>query len=1226
MTDLKKQNQQLLQELQETRREADTLKGIINKSPVVVFSWDTTSNAPIEYISDNISQFGYTPQEFYANQVELISLVHPQDKVQLLRDIARFSTTSHSNLSLECRIMHRTGDVSWVDVRLHVTRNDRGQIQRFHGTSLDISEQKDAELAKFTSKRILRTVIDNVPQLIFWKDLESRYLGCNKAFARSNGIINPKQMIGKTDRDFKYSKADISFIQKLEKKVIDSEAPLRDFIYEDPRQKKERAIFKQNKQPLYDEGGNVMGVIGTAENITSRILTDIALSESEARYRHLFNSANDAIFLHSFDEKKLEISLVDVNNIACKRYGYTKPELLALAPYGLDCPDAPQSINYKDFLKNLGKKNVFETVHMAKDGRTVPVEISVTVFLLQNQKYLSSIVRDISKRKEIEKNLEEYQTQLETLVEERTHELTKAKEQTEKINRAMEEQWTFLRSVIDNIPALIFVKDTKSRYITANRTCVDFLGETSPDKVQNKNDLYFYPEEVARKLYTAEQSILNCEASLLDQEEYLPDSEGSWRWLHLTKIPLTDSKGNITGLIGVGHDITQRKQSEKERDKLIESSEAANRAKSTFLANMSHEIRTPMNGVIGMASLLRNTTLNETQQHYVDMLQKSGEFLLAIINDILDFSKIEARKLDLESLDFDLYELLDRVLGIMSINAQDNNIDFICTIEPDVPSQFIGDPDRLQQVLLNLVTNSIKFTSNGEVVVRVSTKQQDSKHIVLQFVVQDTGIGIPDEKKSILFRSFEQLDSSTTRKFGGTGLGLAISKQLCELMGGNITVHTGRKKGTEFHFSVQLKKQTGAHSAYLNAPDLHDSSILIVDSHNIRRTALAEQLSLWGGAITHISALEQTDDDNSSQGLLEAHYDLALIDEQLVRSGNVNLDDLTNVQRDAKPHGVSSVLLLTKENSSRASIESYNHKTLLSNPLKFKDLADSIRSIITPQSDEEAATPAIKRNSYRSESILLAEDNPINQHVVLGILESMGFLDIEVANNGQEAIRSLQKRPFDLILMDISMPIMDGFEATRTIRKTQFVHNPKSIPIVALTAHAIKGDREKCLQSGMDDYLAKPISACDLAQILSTLLHDPLLTIHTEPIRKEHPDNLSEQLSPFDFDALMHRLMGDRQLAITVLHLFITDGPSHLTKLRSLLKEKKFTEIARLAHKLKGAAASVEAKQVEQVAFLLERQCNSDDTQAVAQTINTLSEKIATVTGLMKVCIQKATV
>ena len=233
----------------------------------------------------------------------------------------------------------------------------------------------------------------------------------------------------------------------------------------------------------------------------------------------------------------------------------------------------------------------------------------------------------------------------------------------------------------------------------------------------------------------------------------------------------------------------------------------------------------------------------------------------------------------------------------------------------------------------------------------------------------------------------------------------------------------------------------------------------------------------------------------------------------------------------------------------------------------------------------------------------------------------MGFLDIEVANNGQEEIHSLQKRPFNLILMDISMPVMDGFEATRTIRRTQFVHNPKSIPIVALTAHAIKGDREKCLKAGMDDYLAKPISATDLAQMLSTLLHDPLLTIHTDPAEQEHLESISEKIVPFNFDTLRHRLMGDHQLATTVLKLFITDGPTHLAGLKSYLKDDNFMEIERLAHKLKGAAASVEAKQVEQVAFLLERQCKSGDRQAIAQTINKLGDEIAVTTGLMKTCI-----
>ncbi|MFT5697725.1 MAG: two-component system sensor histidine kinase/response regulator [Desulforhopalus sp.] len=1212
MTDLKTQNQQLLHELQETRREAETLKRIINKSPAVAFSWNTDTSQPIEFISENISQSGFCPEDFYSNQRNLIDLVHPEDKTRVLRSIIYFSIkTAQTNLSLECRIIKADGRISWIDTRLFVIRSARGKVQHIHGICLDISEQKRAELAKFASKRILRTVIDNVAQLIFWKDLQSRYLGCNKAFARANSVHSPKQMIGKTDKDFNFSSTEISFIGELEKGVMESEIPLRDFIYEDPRQERDRAIYKQNKQPLYDERGKVIGIICTAENITSRILADIALSESEARYRHLFNSANDAIFLHAFNENKLEVTLVDVNNIACKRYGYTKEEILQLTPFGLDSPEVLKSFNYEDFLENIHEKNVIETTHITKDGHIVEVEISVTVFVLQNQKYLSSIVRDISKRKQTEQALEKYQTQLEKLVRDRTLELTQAKEQTEKINIAMEEQWTFLRTVIDNIPAIIFVKDTNSLYITANKTCVDFLGEDSLNKVQNKNDSYYYPQEVARKLSHAEQLIFSGETSLLDEEEYLPDSEGNWRWLHLTKIPLHDGDGKITGIIGVGHDITHRKQAEKEREMLIESSEAANRAKSTFLANMSHEIRTPMNGVIGMASLLQNTRLDETQRHYVELLQKSSEFLLAIINDVLDFSKIEANKLDLESLDFDLHQLLDRVSDIMSIKAQDKNIDFICTIAPDVPTQLTGDPDRLQQILLNLVTNGLKFTNEGEVVVRVTRVREDAQQISLQFLIQDTGIGIPEDKKSILFRSFEQLDSSTTRKFGGTGLGLAISKQLCELMGGCITVRTGKKQGTEFCFSAQLVKQSNPRKTYLQVPDLATKNILLLDTNSTRREALAEQLAQWGGAVTHVGTFSQTKNSNNATQLPFEDQDIIIIEESLIRAGIVNMEEISNC---SDSPGKNKVIVLTTGNNVHPGNPSHNFNSILSNPVKFKDLAHSLQETLSPQpirlSSSHHITTKEKQHFYRSESILLAEDNPINQQVVLGILETMGFLDIEVTGNGKDAIKSLHKRPFDLVLMDISMPVMDGFQATQTIRKTQFSHNPPDIPIVALTAHAIKGDREKCLNAGMDDYLPKPINAGDLAMILGKVLHDPQLSNYGVETDEQKYNELNKEPTPFNYESLLQRLMGDQQLISTILQMFVTDGPQHIAQLKQHLIDDDLTAMGRLAHKLKGAAASVEAKTVEQASFTLERQCKAHERTALLHTLKQLESEI----------------
>ncbi len=365
MTDLRAQNQQLLHELQETRKEAETLKGIINKSPAVAFSWITSAPQPIEFISENISQFGFLPEDFYTKGLNPLDLVHPEDKTRFLRNIVYFSTKTHrSNLSQECRIIKADGSISWIDIRLYVIRTPNGEVKQFNGISLDISEQKEAELAKFASKRILRTVIDNIPQLIFWKDLHSRYLGCNRAYAKVNSAISPKKMIGKTDHDFNFSTTDVAYISELEKDVMKSEVPLRDFIYEDNRQGRDRAIYKHNKQPLYDEAGNVIGIIGTAENITGRILADIALSESEARYRHLFNSANDAIFLHSFNEDKLQITLVDVNDIACERYGYSKTELLQLPPFGLDSPEVMETFDYKGVLKNLHEKS------QVKNGKT----------------------------------------------------------------------------------------------------------------------------------------------------------------------------------------------------------------------------------------------------------------------------------------------------------------------------------------------------------------------------------------------------------------------------------------------------------------------------------------------------------------------------------------------------------------------------------------------------------------------------------------------------------------------------------------------------------------------------------------------------------------------------------------------------------------------------------------------------------------------------------------
>ena len=767
------------------------------------------------------------------------------------------------------------------------------------------------------------------------------------------------------------------------------------------------------------------------------------------------------------------------------------------------------------------------------------------------------------------------------------------------------------RMIIEEMADSYWEMDLTGHFTFFNNRVMIEQGRTREEllSLNNSTNRPHIDDENQQKAFQALRRVFVTGEALRGVTYELIRGDGQRYMIESTISLIKDADGTPIGFRGISRDVTKRIAAEKELQKAKEAAEAANQAKSEFLANMSHEIRTPMNGILGMTELTLDTELSGDQREYLSLVKSSAEALLALINDILDFSKIEAGKFELDPISFHLRDSLDDTMKTLALRAHQKGLELACQVAADVPDALIGDPSRLRQIVINLVGNAIKFTEQGEVVLQVSVEEQTNDDLILHFAISDTGIGIPAEKQAVIFEAFSQADNSTTRRYGGTGLGLTISARLVALMKGQVWVKSAPGLGSTFHFTTRLAKQTDAPivSTAPLAVNWHHLPVLIVDDNATNRRILEEVLSNW-----QMKPVAVAGGPEALHVLQEAKaagrpFALVLLDAHMPEMDGFTLAEA--IKQQAGMTGETIMMLSSGgQHGDAARCRELGLSAYLTKPVKQSELLNAILTVLDATQNNQPHSQFVTRHSLRENRahyrILLAEDNPVNQRLAIRLLEKEGHI-IVVASDGNAALAAYTREPFDVILMDVQMPELNGYEVTAAIRARE-QETGAHIPIIAMTAHAMKGDRERCLAAGMDGYLSKPIKARDLIETVEK--HALMCRIDASIAAPE-----SSAFACIDKKVALLQASDDVELLVEIIELFLADSPALLQELQNALATDNAAAMCRAAHTLKGAAGNFGAQAVCETAFKLEmmgQQSNLTEALTTCQELTAQMEQV----------------